>query len=179
MTDTPSLCPDVRLCRVSELRPEPINWLWPGRLALGKLALLEGDPGLGKSFVTLDLCARLSRGRPMPDGDQWVAPENALVLNGEDGNADTVRARLVTLDADLDRVFVLDAQSETIRLPGQCDRLDSAIAGAKARLVILDPLLAFLDHSVAVGNDQSVRLRWRRCSRWPSNTAAPCSSSAT
>ena len=55
---------------LSDLAPEPIRWLWPGRLALGKVAMLEGDPGLGKSLLTLDLCARLSAGRPMPDGEE-------------------------------------------------------------------------------------------------------------
>src|SRR5262249_16775325 len=51
---------------VSQLTPRPVSWLWPGRLALGKLAMLDGDPDLGKSLVTLDLCTRLSRGLPFP-----------------------------------------------------------------------------------------------------------------
>ena len=53
---------------LSQLESQAVSWLWPGRLALGKLAMLDGDPGLGKSLLTLDLCARLSSGRPMPDG---------------------------------------------------------------------------------------------------------------
>jgi hypothetical protein len=57
----------VRLRPASELTPRPVDWLVPGRFALGKLALLEGDPGLGKSLLTLDLCARLSTGRPFPE----------------------------------------------------------------------------------------------------------------
>src|SRR3954465_10614574 len=99
---------EAQLCRVSDLSAQPVRWLWPGRLALGKLALIEGDPGLGKSLVTLDLCARLSRGRAMPDGTGGLAePGNSLVLNAEDGDADTVRARLAAQGADLERVFVL------------------------------------------------------------------------
>jgi hypothetical protein len=76
-----------RLRRVSELRAEPVRWLWSGRLALGKLAMLEGDPGLGKSLASLDLCARLSRGRAFPDGFPTLGPSNSLVLNAEDGAA--------------------------------------------------------------------------------------------
>src|SRR5262245_65063804 len=56
----------LRVRSVSQLAPRPVAWLWPGRLALGKLAILDGDPGLGKSLVTLDLCARLSTGQPFP-----------------------------------------------------------------------------------------------------------------
>lgn len=143
--------------RVSDLLPEPIRWLWPGRLALGKLALLEGDPGLGKSLVSLDLCARLSRGLPFPDGAAPAGPANALVLNAEDGAADTVRPRLASLGADLDRVFVPATGEGPLLLPGQAARLDAALAATGARLAVLDPLLAFLDARVAGGNDQSVR----------------------
>jgi putative DNA primase/helicase len=150
----------VELCRMCDLRTQFIEWLWPRRLALGKLALLEGDPGLGKSLLTLDLCARLSRGWPLPDGSGVMEPGNALVLNAEDGDADTVRARLVALGADLARVFVLAGAGMSgvpIRLPSQCPLLDEALTRTKARLVILDPLLAFLDSGVIAGNDQSVR----------------------
>lgn len=56
------------LVRVSDVQPEAVEWLWPGRLAAGKLTLLIGDPGVGKSLLTLDAAARLSRGIPWPDG---------------------------------------------------------------------------------------------------------------
>src|SRR4051812_36916705 len=112
----------ILLRSANEVTPQPISWLWPGRLALGKLALLEGDPGLGKSLVCLDLCARLSRGSPLPDGSPAAGPCNSLVLNAEDGESDTVRSRLAALDADLERVFLIECQGgseETIRLPSQ------------------------------------------------------------
>jgi hypothetical protein len=149
---------EVQLCRVSDLSAQPVRWLWPGRLALGKLSLLEGDPGLGKSLITLDLCARVSRGLPFPDSSGGQ-PCNCLVLNAEDGEADTVRSRLVALGADLDRVFVLTRglTGQTIRLPSKLNVLDDALERTQARLTVIDPLLAFLDASVASGNDQSVR----------------------
>jgi hypothetical protein len=157
MTD-PEL--EVRVRPVRDLAEEPLIWLWLGRLALGKLALLEGDPGLGKSLVALDLCARLSRGLPFPDGSPSPGPCNSLVLNGEDGEADTVRCRLAGLGADLGRIFVMELQGasgESLRLPSQLGLLDKALARTGARLVVLDPLVAFLDASVTAGNDQSVR----------------------
>src|SRR5438309_6756561 len=91
---------------VSQLEARTIAWLWPGRLALGKLAILDGDPGLGKSLLTLDLCARLSTGQPFADASPSPGPGSALVLNGEDSAEDTIRPRLRALGADNDRVFV-------------------------------------------------------------------------
>src|SRR5437868_10099227 len=91
---------------VGQLGARVVSWLWPGRMALGKLAILDGDPGLGKSLVALDLCARLSTGRPFPDGSLGSGPGTALILNGEDSAEDTIRPRLQSLGSDLDRVFV-------------------------------------------------------------------------
>ena len=100
-SSTPCILP------VSQLTPRSVTWLWPGRLALGKLAIVDGDPGVGKSLVTLDLCARLSTGRPFPDGSPGPSAGNCIVLNGEDDEEDTTRPRLEALGTDLDRVFVL------------------------------------------------------------------------
>src|SRR5438045_3250435 len=116
------LLPEIRVRPLSDLAEEPIRWLWRGRLALGKLALLEGDPGLGKSLLALALCARLSRGRPFPEESVSAGPANVLVLSAEDGEGDTVRSRLVALEADLARIFLLEGQgggSEPVRLPSQ------------------------------------------------------------
>src|SRR2546423_7327216 len=99
----------MNLQPASRLPSQPLTWLWPGRLALGKLALLDGDPGLGKSFVTLDLCARLSTGRPFPDGSPGPGVGSALVLNAEDGAATTIYARLQALGANLEHIFVQNA----------------------------------------------------------------------
>src|SRR5688572_7336329 len=85
---------------------ESVSWLWPGRIPLGKLVLLDGDPDLGKSLISLDLCARLSTGRPFPDGQPGTGPANALVLSAEDSAADTIVPRLSGLGADLTRVAV-------------------------------------------------------------------------
>jgi hypothetical protein len=145
---------------VSDLVEQPLRWLWPGRLALGKLALLEGDPGLGKSLVTLDLCTRLSRGLPLPDGSAGPAPGNCLVLNAEDGEGDTVRSRLAALGADLGRIFLVECRSatgEALRLPSQMHLLDEALERTRALLVVLDPLVAFLDPNLTAGNERGVR----------------------
>src|SRR5262249_39419266 len=82
--------PLLDLRPISQLTPRPLTWFWRGRLAAGKLPLLEGAPDSGKSLVTLDLCARLSTGRPFPDGSPGPGPSTAVVLNAEDSAEDTI-----------------------------------------------------------------------------------------
>ena len=151
----------MQLSSIGSVPLRPVSWLWPGRLALGKLAILDGDPGLGKSLVTLDLCARLSTGHLFPDGAPTPVPAASLVLNGEDGIDDTIRPRLKTLGADLNRVFVLHSGDEpfapTLRLPEHLALLDDALTRAQARLVVIDPIVAFLDPRMHNGNDASIR----------------------
>jgi hypothetical protein len=145
---------------ISQLAPRPVTWFWPGRLALGKLAMLDGDPGLGKSLLALDLCARLSTGRPFPDDAPGAGPSNAIILNAEDGAQDTTRPRLQALGADLERIFLLHFEGASglpLRLPGQPALLDAALERTRALLVVLDPVVAFLDGSVCCNSDQGVR----------------------
>ena len=144
---------------VSQLTPSSMPWLWPYRMSLGKPAILDGDPGLGKSVLALDLCARLSTGRPWPDGSPSPGPANSLVLSAEDGLADTVRKRLKALGADMDRVFVLepDDTEGLLRLPSRFDFLKGALAQTDARLLVFDPFTSFLDPCVNVASETSVR----------------------
>jgi hypothetical protein len=138
-----------------------VSWLWECRIPLGKLLILDGDPDLGKSLIVLDLCARLSTGRPLPDGRAGPGPVNALVLSGEDSATDTIVPRLRRLGADLGRVFVWDREGDDEdwpwRFPAHIDRLDEALTRTDARLAVIDPIMAFLDGSVLCGSDQSVR----------------------
>ena len=83
----------IRFRAASELQPRSVTWLWPGRLARGKLAMLEGDPGLGKSLVCLDLCARITTGRPFADGGSGHEPANAIRLEPDDDSMAQACAR--------------------------------------------------------------------------------------
>ena len=131
---------------VSQFQSRPLSWLWPGRLAPGKLA---GDPELGKSLLTLDLCARLSTGRSWPDGQAGPEPAASLILNGEDNAGDTIRPRLQALGADLDRIFLLPPRGQDLRppllLPGHTTTLADALRQTQARLLVIDPITAFLN----------------------------------
>jgi hypothetical protein len=146
---------------MSQIAVQAVRWLWLHRLALGKVAMLDGDPDKGKSLVTLDLGARLSTGRAFPDGCPSGGPANVIVLNAEDGAGDTMRPRLQALGADLDRVFILQRgncpSGAVLGLPSDIAALDAALERTAARLVIVDPIVAFLDPAVQLGSDCSVR----------------------
>jgi RecA-family ATPase len=83
----------VGLTAMSTVQPESVSWLWAGRIPYGKVTLLDGDPGLGKSFITLAIATSVSLGRGLP-GELPRAPGRVLLLSAEDGLADTVRPRL-------------------------------------------------------------------------------------
>ena len=158
MSPDPPRTPVAR--SASQVTSEPVTWLWPSRLALGHLALLDGDPDQGKSLVTLDLCARLSTGRPWPDGTPLAAPGSAVVINAEDSDQQTVCPRLRVLGADLGRVFFLprdEAGGIDFRLPSRTGALDAVLAETRARLVVIDPVTVFLDAGVNTHSDGGVR----------------------
>ena len=79
---------------LADVQLQTLRWLWPGRISLGKLTLLAGDPGLGKSFITIDIAARVSRGDRWPDCPDRTDRGAVVLLNAEDDLADTIRLRL-------------------------------------------------------------------------------------
>lgn len=149
------------LIRVSDVPSKQVAWVWPGRLAFEKVAILDGNPDQGKSLISLDIAARVSVGAPMPDGPP-VGKAGVVILSAEDGIADTIRPRLEVAGADLDRVLVLDSIKEGTdeRLPVIPDDITSiqeAIQKVEAGLVIIDPLMSFLSPRLRSANDQEVR----------------------
>src|SRR5258708_35037096 len=89
---------------------EPVQWLWAGRVAAGKLTLIDGDPHEGKSLLTLDLAARLSTGQPLPESQQAADTSAVILLNAEDGVEDTVVPRLHAAGADLSRIHIFEGR---------------------------------------------------------------------
>jgi hypothetical protein len=146
---------------LADVQPEDVQWLWQGRIPLGKICLLDGDPGLGKSTVTLDLAARVSTGMEMPDRTPGVAG-GVVLLSAEDGLADTVRPRLLVHGADLTKILALQQvgagdNQRLVALPEDLPSLREAIDRVGAKLVVIDPLMAFLGAKVNSHHDQDVR----------------------
>jgi len=143
------------LRRLADVEPVRVEWLWPEHVPLGRLTMLDGDPGLGKSTLTLDLVARVTTGRAMPDGKLGLDGARGVVLLGaEDGLADTVRPRLDAVGADPTRVVALAGVRERdggdgevrVRLPTVLDvgAIQDAAEEVDAALLVVDPLSAYL-----------------------------------
>lgn len=160
-TSPDSTRPDVRVTRLADVQPQATSWLWPGRLPKGKLVVLDGDPGLGKSTLALDLAARVSIGASMPDGPSTTGPANVVVLSAEDGLADTIRPRLDAAGADTGRIVSLTINENDaergLASPSDLAQLERAVRCEQAALVVLDPLVAHLDGGVNSFRDQDVR----------------------
>jgi putative DNA primase/helicase len=136
----------------AEVERSDLAWLWPGRFPLGKVSVLAGPPGNGKSLVTLDLAARVSRGSDLPDGA--MAPlGSALLVSSEDDPSDTIRPRLEAAGADLSRVHELHVEHGWLSLRDDVSALEAKISElAEVRLVVLDPLAAFLGGADSYAN---------------------------
>jgi hypothetical protein len=133
---------------LASVAPEAVAWLWPSRVASGKLTVLAGDPGLGKSFVTLDMAARISTGQPWPDGAASVQGA-VILLSAEDGPADTIRPRVDALGGDPTRIHLVQAAREAdgeraVSLDRDLPALERLIAAQRPVLVVIDPLTAYL-----------------------------------
>lgn len=143
---------------LSNVRPEAVRWLWEPYLPRGKLAVLDGDPGVGKSLVTIDLAARLSRAGRLPGGAVVGRQHTVLLLSAEDAAADTTRPRAEAAGASLDRVSVVSApDGAPLYFPAQLPELGELIESSGADLVVIDPLMAFLPPEVSANLDQCVR----------------------
>jgi archaellum biogenesis ATPase FlaH len=147
----------------SDIESEDIRWLWPGYVPFGKVTMLEGDPGVGKSALTMMVAAAVSTGRGdwLPGGSSFKA-RDVLIVSYEDGAADTIRPRLVAAGAELSRVHIVqgvhtDAGEDLVTLPTDIASLDDAIRRYNAALVIIDPLMAAFSSTIDSHKDQHVR----------------------
>lgn len=151
---------------LAHVKPERVSWLWPGYLPLGKLVVIDGDPGVGKSVLTLDLTARVTTGSQMPDGSQPVKGA-VLILSAEDGLADTIRPRLDAAGADPAQVITItgitavdeDGKDFTrpVSIPADLIDIEKVITEHGVVLVVIDVLMAYLGGDVNSHRDQDVR----------------------
>lgn len=146
--------------RASEIVACEVSWLWDQRLPLGKLSVLAGPAGQGKSLFTADLAARVSRGEL--DGHLLGQPAAVVLITGEDDPEDTIKPRLLAAGADVDRVLLVDlagsdGSRSPLTLPRDAEQLAQTIAEHAVRLVIVDPIVSFLDDAYDAYKNQKVR----------------------
>lgn len=147
-----------RLVRLTEVKEKTQEWVWAGRIPVGAITDLSGDPAQAKSRITYDLAARVTRGRPMPGEAAGRPPAGVVLLQAEDDAAATVRPTLQAMDADLGRVFVCDPAAlagKPLALPEDLKLVKDAAAAVKAKLVVVDPATGVFNCNP--NSDRSVR----------------------
>ncbi|MDD4371129.1 MAG: AAA family ATPase [Anaerostipes sp.] len=133
---------ELKLIRMSEVQSQEIEWLWFPFIPYGKLTIIQGDPGDGKTTLVLNIAAKLSNGIGLDENMKLSEPMNIIYQTAEDGLADTVKPRLELAGADCERIAVIDESEKSLSMIDE--RLEEAIVRTKARLLILDPIQAYL-----------------------------------
>ena len=150
----PSKPETVKIIRMSDVELTPVKWLWKPYLPFGKLSVLQGNPGEGKTYFAMHLAAACTNGKLLPNMER-MEPFNVIYQTAEDGLGDTVKPRLIEAGADLDRVLVID--DSDVQLTLSDERIEKAIIENNARLVIIDPIQAYLGADVDMNRANEVR----------------------
>lgn len=153
----------IAVRRMSEVMPEDISWLWENRIARGKLTIIAGEPGVGKSTISQKIAAEVSRGFALP-GDIARDAADVVLLNAEESAGDTLRPRLESMGADLDRVHLLDGVEDEVSVrplglsrAEDLEVLEAVVHERGAVLVIIDVLQAFLGAGVDMNRANEMR----------------------
>ena len=150
----PSKPETVKIIRMSDVELTPVDWLWKPYLPFGKLSVLQGNPGEGKTYFAMHLAAACTNGKLLPNMER-MEPFNVIYQTAEDGLGDTVKPRLIEAGADLDRVLVID--DSDVQLTLSDERIEKAIIENNAQLVIIDPIQAYLGADVDMNRANEVR----------------------
>ena len=135
------MTPTLRIINMRDVTPEQVKWLWQPYIPYGKITLIQGDPGDGKTTTAIAIAAAVSSGAELP-GSVSTIPMDVVIQNAEDGLADTIAPRLKKFNADVDRVHFIDEDEYALSLSDE--RIEQAIIEKNAKLCILDPIQAYL-----------------------------------
>ena len=147
---------ELKLIHMEDVVSKELEWLWYPYIPYGKITIIEGDPGEGKTTLVLKLAAALSRGLPLPcDDDKEYEPIHIIYQTAEDGIEDTIKPRLEKAGADCSMIRVIDETDKELSMTD--DRLEQAIIETKARLIILDPIQAYIGATVDMHRANEIR----------------------
>jgi len=135
---------ELRMFSMQDIKADPVAWLWEPYIPRGKITIVQGDPGDGKTTMTLAIAAAVVNGESLPGGFADI-PANVIFQTAEDGLADTIKPRLEQLGADCSRIHVIDESEQPLSLSDE--RLEQAIVQTHAKLLIIDPIQAYLGGS--------------------------------
>jgi archaellum biogenesis ATPase FlaH len=146
---------ELKLIQMSQVEVEQIQWVWYPYIPYGKITVVQGDPGEGKTTFVLALIALLTQGKPLPEEENGTEPINVIYQTAEDGLADTIKPRLLSVGADCERVLVIDENE--IELTLSDERLEQAIRQSGAKVIVLDPIQAYLGGDVDMHRANEIR----------------------
>ena len=133
---------ELQMIKMSEIQSQEVAWLWFPFIPYGKLTIVQGDPGDGKTTLVLNIAAKLSKGEGLDSKMKLTEPLNVIYQSAEDGLADTGKPRLETAGANCENIFVIDESIKSLSMIDE--RLEEAVIRTKAKLLILDPIQAYL-----------------------------------
>ena len=147
---------ELKLIHMEDVVSKEVEWLWYPYIPYGKITIIEGDPGEGKTTLVLKLAAALSRGLPLPcDDDKEYEPIHIIYQTAEDEIEDTIKPRLEKAGADCSMIRVIDETDKELSMTD--DRLEQAIIETGARLIILDPIQAYIGATVDMHRANEIR----------------------
>lgn len=147
----------------SDIEPREVEWLWYPYIPAGKITIIQGDPGEGKSTFALALSAIMSTGAPMPLSEEQRAPANVIYQNTEDDLADTVVPRFLKYGGDPSRLIIINEKERALNFSD--DRIARAIKEHEAKLIVFDPLSSYLGGDVSMNLANEVRERFNEIIR--------------
>lgn len=133
---------ELQMIKMSEIQSQEVAWLWFPFIPYGKLTIVQGDPGDGKTTLVLNIAAKLSKGEGLDSKMKLTEPLNVIYQSAEDGLADTVKPRLETAGSNCENISVIDESIKSLSMIDE--RLEEAVIRTKAKLLILDPIQAYL-----------------------------------
>lgn len=147
--------PELKLICMDDVDAKKVDWLWYPYIPYGKLTIIQGDPGEGKTTMVLQLAALLSKGEKLPCDEKERTPVNVIYQTAEDGLADTVKPRLEAAGADCSRVLVIDECEAELSMTDE--RIEQALKKTGAKVLILDPIQAYLGANVDMHRANEIR----------------------
>ena len=151
---------ELKMIKMSDIEAQEIEWLWYPYIAYGKLAIVQGDPGDGKTTLILNLAAKLTKGEGLDENMKVMEPMNVIYQTAEDGLADTVKPRLLQAGADCEKVLVIDESEKSLSMLDE--RIEEALIKTEARVLILDPIQAYLGSGTDMNRANEVRNMTKR-----------------
>jgi KaiC/GvpD/RAD55 family RecA-like ATPase len=153
---------ELKMIKMSDVQSQTVDWLWYPFIPYGKLTIIQGDPGDGKTTLVLNIAARLSKGEGLDSDMKVTEPVNIIYQTAEDGLADTVKPRLELAKAVCERIMVIDETEKSLSMIDE--RLESAIKQTGARVLILDPIQAYLGGTMDMNRANEARDMTKRLS---------------